>query len=157
MNNQEAKVSIEDLIYAYAQCIDDNKLEEWPDFFTDECVYKIISRENYSRNLLATIIYCSSKGMLQDRITAHRHANIYEPHVYNHHVNNIRIVGKEDDTYLIRANYAIYQTKQDGITELFSVGKYEDKVVFIDGQPKFKEKFVVFDTTLIPTLLVTPI
>jgi anthranilate 1,2-dioxygenase small subunit len=157
MNIHEIKSAIEELAYAYTQCIDDNKLEEWPGFFTDECIYKIISRENYSRNLPACVIYCDSKGMLKDRITAHRSANIYEPHVYNHLVSNIRIVDQQGDTYIVRANYAVFQTKQDGVTEVFSVGKYVDNVVFIDGKPKFKEKLVVFDTTLIPTLLVTPL
>ena len=37
---------VEDLIHAYVQCIDDDRLEEWPDFFADDCLYKVIPREN---------------------------------------------------------------------------------------------------------------
>lgn len=153
----EMKAAIEELFHAYAECIDNDELEQWPEFFTEECLYKVIARENYARNLVTCVIYCESNGMLKDRITAHRHANIYEAHTYKHVVSGIRIVDREGDSYKVHANYAVFQTKQDGITEVFSVGKYVDKVVFEDGAAKFKEKIVVYDTAMIPTLLVTPI
>ncbi|GAB7389137.1 aromatic-ring-hydroxylating dioxygenase subunit beta [Bacillaceae bacterium] len=153
----DVKQAIEELLYAYVQCIDDDRLEEWPEFFTDRCVYKIISRENYQRNLPAAVMFCDSKGMLKDRITAHRHANIYEPHFYRHLVSNIRITGQENDAYLVQANYLVIQTKLDGDSQVYNTGKYVDKIVFEGGKAKFKEKYVVFDTLRIPTLLVTPI
>ncbi|SDI83650.1 aromatic-ring-hydroxylating dioxygenase subunit beta [Paenibacillus naphthalenovorans] len=153
----EIKAAIEELVHAYVECIDNDKLEQWPDFFTEECLYKVISRENYARNLLTCVIYCDSKGMLKDRITAHRHANIYEAHTYKHLVSGIRMAGQEGDTYLVRANYAVFQTRQDGITEVYNVGQYMDKITFVNGEAKFKEKLAVYDTALIPTLLVTPI
>ena len=31
---------------AYAHCIDDDQLEQWPDYFTEVCEYRIIPREN---------------------------------------------------------------------------------------------------------------
>ena len=31
----------------YARAIDDDRLESWPDFFTDPCVYKITSADNH--------------------------------------------------------------------------------------------------------------
>lgn len=153
----EIKAAIEELFHDYVDCIDNDELEQWPEFFTEECLYKVISRENYARNLLTCVIYCDSKGMLKDRITAHRHANIYEAHTYKHLVSGIRVVGQEGDIYLVRANYAVFQTRQDGITEVYNVGKYVDKVMFVDGEARFKEKLAVYDTAMIPTLLVTPI
>lgn len=157
MQPQEAKEAIEELLHAYVQCIDDNRLEAWPEFFTEDCLYKIISRENYDRDLPAPVIYCNSKGMLQDRVTAHRHANIYEPHFYRHIVSNTRLIKRENGSYTAQSNYAVFQTKLDGDTQVYNVGRYLDKVVFEDGSAKFKEKLVIFDTLRIPTLLVTPI
>jgi anthranilate 1,2-dioxygenase small subunit len=154
---REIKDGIEELIHAYVQCIDDNCLEEWPEFFAEDCLYQIISRENYERNLPASIIYCDSKGMLKDRVTAHRQANIFEAHVYRHLVSNIRIVDRVEDTYTVHTNYAVFQTRLDGYSEVYNVGRYIDTVVFQDGEAKFKEKKVVYDSLVIPTLLVTPI
>jgi anthranilate 1,2-dioxygenase small subunit len=156
-NSREVQSRIEDLIHAYVQCIDDDRLEEWPEFFTDQCKYQIISRENDERNLPAAIVYCDSKRMLKDRITAHREANIFEAHVYRHIVSSIRIVGVEDETYTVHSNYAVFQTRVDGYSEVYNVGRYIDKIVIENEMFKFKEKKVVYDTLVIPTLLVTPL
>ena len=50
-----------------------------------------------------------------------------------------------------------FQTDQDGVSRLFSVGRYLDRVVFDNGAPRFREKLVIADTSSIPTLLATPI
>ena len=31
---------------AYIRCIDSNDLESWPDFFVDDCLYKVTTAEN---------------------------------------------------------------------------------------------------------------
>jgi len=157
MNSREARELIEELEHAYVQCIDDNRLEDWPDFFSDDCLYKIISRENFDRGLSAPVMYCDSKGMLQDRVTAHRHANVYEPHYYRHLISNVRLLGETDGRFRVQANYAVFQTKLDGDTRVYNVGRYLDTVVMENGRARFKEKLVVFDTLRVPTLLVTPI
>ena len=40
---------VAELNAAYAAAIDADRLEEWPDFFVDDCVYKITSAENHKR------------------------------------------------------------------------------------------------------------
>ena len=68
----------------YARAIDDDRLEQWPALFTDPCLYKITSADNYRRGLEAGLIYADSRGMLQDRVAALREANIYERQAYRH-------------------------------------------------------------------------
>ncbi len=163
MSNQETlglteiKEKIQQLSDQYIHCIDDDRLEEWPEFFTEDCTYKIISRENYVRNLPSALIYCKSKGMLKDRVSAHRNANIFEAHFYRHIVSNNLIMGESDGVYQVQSNYVVFQTKLDGNTEVYNTGKYVDQVVFEQGEPKLKERLVVYDTLNIPSLLVTPI
>ena len=48
---------------AYVRCIDSNALESWPDFFTDQCLYKVTTAENHKQGFEAGIIYADSKGM----------------------------------------------------------------------------------------------
>ena len=55
---------------AYIRCIDNNALEAWPDFFLDQCLYKVTTAENHRNGFEAGIIYADSKGMLIDRIAA---------------------------------------------------------------------------------------
>jgi anthranilate 1,2-dioxygenase small subunit len=51
----------------YAGLIDDDRLEDWPQLFVEDCVYKVISRENADRGMDIATIYCSSRAMLVDR------------------------------------------------------------------------------------------
>jgi 3-phenylpropionate/cinnamic acid dioxygenase small subunit len=81
----------------YARAIDDDRLEEWPDFFASPCLYKITSAENHRLGLPAGLIYADSRGMLTDRVTALREANIYERQGYRHLVGLPAILGETDD------------------------------------------------------------
>jgi anthranilate 1,2-dioxygenase small subunit len=47
MDETAVRRGIEELIAAYAECIDDDQLEEWPDFFLEDCRYLITSRQSY--------------------------------------------------------------------------------------------------------------
>ena len=69
-----------------------------------------------------------------------------------------RVRNSDDGVYDLQANYVIYVTDLiDGDTTLFSTGKYEDKVVFVDGEPKFKEKRVIVDTYSVHNHISTPL
>jgi len=151
------KSEAEELIDAYVQCLDDDRLEEWPEFFTDTGVYKIIGRDNVERNLPVATMSCTSKDMMRDRVVAIRNASAYSPRYLRHLVSNVRVPGQEGDCHLVQANYVVFQTLQDEETKIFNVGKYRTKMVFVDGRPKFQEKIVIYDSLQIPGLLVIPI
>ena len=46
----------------YARAIDDDRLEDWPEFILDPCVYKIASADDYRRVLEAGLVYADSKA-----------------------------------------------------------------------------------------------
>ena len=46
----------------YARAIDDDGLEDWPEFILDPCVYKITSADDYRRVLEAGLVYADSKA-----------------------------------------------------------------------------------------------
>jgi anthranilate 1,2-dioxygenase small subunit len=161
MEATELRAQIEDLTDAYVECLDSDRLEEWPDFFSEPCLYQVIPYENAALGMPIPLMYGDSRGMLRDRVVAHRNANFFAPHLYRHLVGRVRIVGEEHGVISTRANYAVFRTMLDpsnyGHSELFSVGVYHDKIVFEDGKPRFREKIVIVDTSQIPTLLVTPL
>jgi len=57
---------------AYARCIDNGNLEAWPDFFEENCTYKITTADNYTQGLEAGVIFANSRGMLLDRVASLR-------------------------------------------------------------------------------------
>lgn len=161
MDARERRFAVEELLYAYVHCIDADRLEDWPEFFTDPCLYRVIPRENADQGLPIAVMYCDSKGMLRDRVVAHRQANIYAPHCYRHLVSAITVTGHDGNVVKAQANYAVYRTMLDpidyGSSELFSVGAYHDTIVLENGVARFQEKTVLVDTARILSLLVTPL
>ena len=153
----DVRREIEDLIANYAHAIDDDRLEEWPDFFTDNCSYRIINRENHAKGRRVGIMDCSSKGMLRDRILALREANVYEPHFYRHLQSGIRITGMDGDAYVVETSFAIVRTMQEGDMSIFCAGKFVDEIVFDGDTPFFRKRLVVTDSNRIHTLIVIPI
>jgi anthranilate 1,2-dioxygenase small subunit len=148
---------VERLLAEYVQCIDDDRLEAWPDYFAAECVYKVAALENTSRGLPLAAIFCDSKGMLVDRVVSLRKANIFERHQYRHIVSSTLLTDISRASVSARSHYVVYRTRGNGVTELFSAGVYEDKIVSVDSELKFAEKLVIYDTDRVDTLLVTPL
>ena len=148
----------ERLMADYIGCIDDDALERWPLFFTEDGLYRIISRENYRRGLPASFFYCRGQGMMQDRIMSLRRANIYEPHVYRHLVSGTRLVGEEPaGGWRLHTNFQVIRTMHTGEMTVFAVGFFDDVLVERDETWMFQEKTVVCDSARIDTLLVIPI
>jgi 3-phenylpropionate/cinnamic acid dioxygenase small subunit len=147
-----------DALYAdYAHCLDNDALEEWPDFFTDDCGYRITSAENFEAGLPIGIVYATSKGMLVDRIMALRKANIYEPQRYRHLIGAIKIGAEEQGALSVVANLIVVRIMQDGAMILFAAGRYVDRLVRQNERWKFARKDVVLDSRQIDTLLAIPL
>ncbi|MDZ4128935.1 MAG: terephthalate 1,2-dioxygenase, partial [Hydrogenophaga sp.] len=49
----------------YVHTIDSDALEAWPDFFTEDCHYRITHVENEQEGLAAGIVYADSRAMLE--------------------------------------------------------------------------------------------
>lgn len=157
MDERDLYFSLERLQTHYILCIDDGRLEEWPYFFTEDCIYRIIPRENFDMGLPAPLVYCDNRRMLIDRVTSLRQANIFAPHHYRHIVSGVRILKLAEAEVTMESNYVVFQTLQDGETNIYQAGRYIDTVVRHDNALLFREKHAVFDTSRVQTLLATPI
>jgi anthranilate 1,2-dioxygenase small subunit len=151
------RLELEDLYTRYAACLDSDALERWPDFFTDDCAYRITSAENHEAGLPLGLIYASSKKMLVDRVSALREANIYEPQRYRHLICGIEIGKAAQDSLEITTSFLVIRTLQDGAMTVFAVGRYLDQVVHSEQGWKFARKIVVLDSRQIDTLLAIPL
>jgi 3-phenylpropionate/cinnamic acid dioxygenase small subunit len=137
----------------YARCIDDDRLEEWPGFFLERCLYKITTADNLSKGYEAGIVYADSRAMLQDRVSALREANVYERQRYRH------IIGLPvaRDGGAAETPFLVVRIMRDGKMDLFATGRYLDKVVDEGTALKFAERIVVCDSSRIDTLLAIPL
>ena len=151
------RLELEALYADYVYCLDADRLEEWPEFFTEDCHYRITSAENYQAGLPLGIIRATSKNMLRDRVAALRGANVYEPQRYRHLLSSLRIAAEREEELKAEANVLVVRTVQDGDMTLFAAGRYVDRLRRSAGGWKFAEKIVVLDSRQIDTLLAIPI
>ena len=157
MNDLAVRLGVEELIAAYIDCIDEDRLEEWPDFFVEQCRYVITSRASHEAGLPHGVVYAASRGMLIDRVTAMRRANIFEPHRYRHVVGPIRVQRADAMVAQVRANFIAVRIMHDGEMSLFAAGRYLDRIDVTSKPYRFIERLVVLDSQKIDTLLVIPL
>ena len=153
----EDRLRIEDLYAAYAACLDDARFAEWPDFFTEDCTYRIVPRENYDRGLPLATLSFESKGMLRDRVYAVTETLFHEPYYQRHVISGLLVRADAAGQFCVQANYVVIRTKKGALSEVYNAGRYVDRIVDENGALRFREKLCVFDSELIPNSLIYPL
>ena len=142
----------------YARCIDNDQLEQWPDFFLEQCLYLITNADNHAAGMEAGMVYADTRAMLQDRVLAMRDANVYEDQRYRHLIGAPLVLEQDGELAVVETPFMVARIMRDGSTEVFATGRYLDRVAQQpDGALKFAERVVVCDSTNIDTLLVIPL
>ena len=145
-------------LYAdYASAVDGGQWDLWPEFFTEDCVYRLQPRENHERGFpLATLAF-TSKGMLKDRAYGIRETLFHDPY-YQRHVVGTPIVRRVEGGRLhCEANYAVFRTKLSDASTVFNVGRYLDVVVRTPQGLKFERRECIYDSEMIPNSIIYPI
>jgi anthranilate 1,2-dioxygenase small subunit len=141
----------------YISLLDNDRIEEWPGMFVEDCLYEIVSKENEDLGLPAPVIHCDNARMLRDRVVALRNANIYEKPVYRHFLSGLQFHTGPDGSYVMDTSYVVMNTSMDGETTIYQAGHYLDLVVRTPEGLRFKSKRCIYDTLRVQTLLAFPI
>lgn len=141
----------------YIRVIDDDMLEQWPELFTQEGVYRITSRENHEQGLPLSVMLCKGRGMMRDRITGFRRINVYEPQRYSHQISGLEVLRVEGGAVDCISNFLVIRTLQGGDISVFASGVYLDRVILEEDRAWFEERVAVTDSRRIDTLLVIPL
>jgi anthranilate 1,2-dioxygenase small subunit/terephthalate 1,2-dioxygenase oxygenase component beta subunit len=142
----------------YARCIDDDRLEAWPAFFLERCLYKITTADNERQGYEAGIVYADSRAMLEDRVTALREANVYERQRYRHIVGTPTVLARNDGDVRAESPFLVTRIMRDGRMDVFATGRYLDRVRDDGaGALRFAERVVICDSPRIDTLLAIPL
>ena len=151
----ELQFEVERLHARYAQALDSDKLEDWPEFFTESGRYRIATAENEARGLPLPVLYAEGRAMLRDRVASLRHANIYEPQRYRHIASGFLIEKLSNELVKSTANFLVIRIMQDGATMLFASGRYLDRIRVPDML--YEERVVACDSQRFDTLLAIPL
>ena len=141
----------------YALAVDSGHWDAWPEFFTDECEYKLQPRENHERGFPLSTLSFESKGMLMDRAYAIRETLFHDPYYQRHVVGTPVVREVRDGVIHSEANYAVFRTKYNKDSTVFNVGRYIDEVVITPQGLKFAKRWCIYDSEMIPNSIIYPI
>src|SRR5713226_522455 len=144
---------------AYAAALDEQRLTDWAEMFTEDAFYIVISRENADRGLPVGLIYCDSKRMIHDRAFALEKTTMFAPRYLRHIIGNLQILGEDAQGAIrARANYVLIQVLYDRPeAKLHQVGVYHDVFRRIDGALKLAERRCIYDSLLVDNALCLPV
>ncbi len=165
-NMKSAVLSADDYIslllfyQVYAETLDSGHFDDWPGFFTEECLYQVQPRENFDKRLPLATLSFESRGMLKDRVYCIHETLYFEPYYQRHVVSAPVVTEVGADTVKAHASYAVFRTKPDETTHVYNVGRYIDELVRAPDAAHgwlLKSRRCVFDSDLILNSMIYPI
>ena len=145
------------LLEEVAHYLDDDQVERFPDYFTADCTYQVISRENYREGLPQAAIYCDGLTMVRDRVTALRETQVYVPRQWRHFISGVRVTVSDGDGFSTSANFMVTEAMADAEPTMLLVGQYLSDLVRVDGRLKFKRHLAIYDNYRIVRSLIVPV
>jgi 3-phenylpropionate/cinnamic acid dioxygenase small subunit len=153
----ELRLDVQEFYSRYAECLDGGRLQVWPEFFLEYCVYRVTTRRNLRLGPDEDLVSLSTRTGMRDRIVAIGQSEDYEPHMQRHFVGNFRIQAAADEELRAQANFQILRTFPERRTEYFVSGTYNDRISLSNGRLHFREKICVLDSDVPPDGLIYPI
>ena len=159
MTDIERQLAVQNLNARYAEAIDEDRLEAWPDFFTEDGRYRITTAENVAQELPLSMMYATSRAMLRDRVRALRQANVYETQRYRHIIGAPLLSAASPSAVSARTPFIVVRIMHTGEMTIFATGCYEDRVVLDESgaDARFTDKMVILDSRAVDTLLAIPL
>lgn len=151
------RAELRDLYEDYALCLDEDRLEDWPDFFVEDCHYRVLSRENHDQGLPIGLIFCMNKNMLKDRVTALRVTTMSEPRSLRHFISGVTVRERNDHHLISQANFAIFESLSDRDPIVNMVGRYLDTWRHTAEGWKLAVRDCVCDNYRVRTSLIIPV
>ena len=153
----------EELLYHEAWLLDNDKLEEWLDLFTDSVRYWAPVRNNLqtgqedlSRQHLLAHFDDDKIGLtlrVQRLRTGAAHAEEPRSRI-RHFVSNVQILDTDGpDRVKVGSNFQVFRSRWEGTEHLF-VGCREDWWQHIDNAWKNEERFILLDHNILENVTV---
>jgi 3-phenylpropionate/cinnamic acid dioxygenase small subunit len=156
---RELRLAVEAFNAEYCATLDDQvELEKWPEFFTEDALYVVLSQENADADLPAGVIYAEGRKMMRDRAVAISQTQMFSPHYTLHVVSNTRIIEPHDaQEFASQSNFLLFRTLLEEKTKLHMAGRYDDRFAMTETGLLLKQRRVIYHTMEIDRDLVYPV
>jgi p-cumate 2,3-dioxygenase subunit beta len=143
------RVDVEDFLYLEADLLDEWRLPEWLELFTEDATYSVPATDlppNASPD--DSLFYVADdRFRLSERVKRlmKRTAHAEFPHSRTRHfVSNVRIRERREDELLVSAAFLVYRTKES-VTDTY-FGGYRYRLTTNNGALRIREKRCLLDT-----------
>ncbi|MBX3614010.1 MAG: aromatic-ring-hydroxylating dioxygenase subunit beta [Burkholderiaceae bacterium] len=148
---------IDQLNAAYGAALDERRFDDWPAFFTEDGHYTVQARENHDRGLPLALMALESRGMMKDRVYGITQTIYHGPYYTRHVIGAARLLEASDGLLRAEASYAVFRTKPGGVSEVYNVGRYLDRLVRTPEGLRLQDRRCVYDSEMILNSLIYPI
>jgi biphenyl 2,3-dioxygenase beta subunit len=152
---------IEDFLYLEAELLDERRLREWLDLFTDDAHYWMPVRHNPLDRLKSpdeelskpgeSYYFNDSKESLRLRIERLYLKTAWAempPSRARHLISNIRIKGDDGVEIEVQSNFMVYRTRMEKDEDLF-VGMRKDILRRVHGELKIARRTILLDQAVL--------
>jgi 3-phenylpropionate/cinnamic acid dioxygenase small subunit len=149
---------IEQFLYHEARLLDEGRLREWVELFTDDAMYWMPTRQT-AESLERGVRTRGELALFEDdkqfllararRLETDLAHSEQPPSRTRHFVTNVAVLTTRDNEVEVHSNILVYQSRLER-TENFFVGKRGDRLRRINGSWKIASRKVVLDQTLLP-------
>jgi 3-phenylpropionate/cinnamic acid dioxygenase small subunit len=159
--NRDTAYEVEQFLYREARLLDEERLHEWLDLFTEDARYFMPVRQTiqgrpagvYEEDEFAVALIRDDKEFLTKRVlrldSGLAHAET-PPSRTRHLITNVEvIVDGADDEVIVHSNFVLFQGRRDRMSYQF-YGKREDRLRRVDGAWKIAQRKVVLDHVVLP-------
>ena len=143
------RADVEDFLYLEADLIDQWRLPEWLELFTEDATYSVPATDlPADASPEASLFYVADdRFRLSERVKRlmKRTAHVEFPHSRTRHfVSNVRILDRGADELTVSAAFLVYRTK-DGVTDTY-FGSHRYRLTAKAGTLRIREKRCLLDT-----------
>jgi p-cumate 2,3-dioxygenase beta subunit len=142
---------VEDLLYREARLLDEWRLDEWLQLYTDDARYVVPATDtpdgDPDRDL---VLIDDDRGRMQSRVDRlnTRRAHREYPHSNTRHmVSNVELGQRGDNTLDVTAAFAVFRFRAE--RSHYYVGQYRIVLTVVDGRLRIKSKRVELDLTVL--------
>jgi p-cumate 2,3-dioxygenase beta subunit len=144
-----SRTAVEEFLFAEADLLDEWRLPEWLELFTDDATYAVPATDvpaNASPD--SSLFYVADdRFRLSERVKRlmKRTAHAEFPHSRTRHVvSNVRIRSRAETELEISSAFITFRTK-DGVTDTY-FGSNRYKLVQVEGQLRIRDKRCLLDS-----------
>lgn len=159
--DSELRRQVEDFLYLEAELLDDRKLREWLDLFTDDARYWMPLRHNpFERpaDLKEELskpgegyYFDDDKKSLKIRVERVYAKNAWAempPSRTRHFVSNVRVKRDDGSELEVHSNFLVYRTRMETDQDMF-VGERQDLLRRVDGSFKIASRTIILDQAVL--------